>query len=1319
MLKFNLAGSVQEELEKIALDKGWVKMAEGPVDTSVSSPSGYSADAQKAKIQSLDVSGLQTMLNKFMQEYSKKSGLNYPFKLDVNGTWDGETAEVWNMVSKILGNKLQQSGPENAPSSGQINGAIGLMINTLKGEGVDLAGGAKAVPSVGKATEQTKEWASNVPAPHSMTDATKGLYQSAPKTVMPKALSREERIRDFMNTHPSFTQEEAESEINRIDYNKRQGSVKSNLSKRAEDNFPGNENQGPVPFTPGTSVTKEVKYEWKTDPTNPQFKINDKLGLIYYVPGKQYGKIDSEGKWIPVANPYAQKKPIKPQYAKGLDVGLVKQVQVMLDVYPDGKFGPKTLEKWNNSGYVKSFPAMKITSLVNINSNALKEFVKFYPNEQPADDSGKKNEEAMMLAAKGMPAHKALENVASKTINELISLANELEEIGEQKAAIAVDNQINFYKQAMDKLYDVTGETGEKFIGDSHKDHVTIAPAKEEGGKIENIVEQQEKDLEAATKDPTGKYAKTIMELIATASQLEEAGEIEAAERVDRAIYELQGKLPFANKKLGEKATNFYMKKNALDQEIAKEDKDFLEKWWRKSKYIYETITDDAISFCRNSMGKFDKDVSPVYTTARNKLKEALYELYRFFNNLKSKKSESNGYMPFKTMQMVIEVFDKFAKTVEELNQDGTLGELIGWSDKADFILFTNGAVRVDDKKRISEFLDENAEMIDKVNKMPENEKSTYLFGKSINKAPSAIVPVGLNKEDPSASTKKVIEDKSSKTFGQVKSADPKTLTNEDKLYLEELKSYQYNIDQLAKTLSSAGDKIISELQAKGIKNWQANKIAQMADSFANTAKSIDGWPLSEKSYNWAQGNKKVIYNAWKALEKKYGSPKEEQKTTANKYELFLKRADDKSDPFADLSKLIGALGVPVDKNAPAAASGKPKGTGGTGGTQRGIPFNRNLHKQTVLEVQNNINRVFTKKEGETAFLKADKMYGPITHTGLIYLLKDKGLPVSYSEMTQEQLDKALETIKTMKADSVPPPVKPGEALVAPVAPGAPGTPAQIATQPGQVPPATPIVPVAPGQGEITSEEQADFDATLQTIEDTHAELLNLLNAKKLGTPDIFIQHFSGLNSRPSEQLARLIYNENFAETKLLDNKIKGRIIGQKGQAWYNAILKDFNDISIYLSILHRRIPTGDVSRPILQGDEAAKAKANNQNAQVGNIQEKKNTVEPTGKLIPGQTLSRSATNIEQIKRELDEVQKIFDIFQRANTKDDVPDPDTKLINAKQKLDMIKRVINDSPNEDWAVVKPQYDALYSGYYGIFMKAKSLGMINVDKKGQIL
>ena len=85
----------------------------------------------------------------------------------------------------------------------------------------------------------------------------------------------------------------------------------------------------------------------------------------------------------------------------------------------------------------------------------------------------------------------------------------------------------------------------------------------------------------------------------------------------------------------------------------------------------------------------------------------------------------------------------------------------------------------------------------------------------------------------------------------------------------------------------------------------------------------------------------------------------------------------------------------------------------------------------------------------------------------------------------------------------------------------------------------------------------------------------------------------------------------------------------------------------------------------------------------------------------------------------LKEVQKIFDIFQRANTKDDVPDPDTKLINAKQKLDMIKRVINDSPNEDWAVVKPQYDALYSGYYGIFMKAKSLGMINVDKKGQIL
>lgn len=138
---------------------------------------------------------------------------------------------------------------------------------------------------------------------------------------------------------------------------------------------------------------------------------------------------------------------------------------------------------------------------------------------------------------------------AAFVMNELISLANSLDEAGEVQAANAVDKQLNMYKAAMDKLYDITGETGEKFIGDAHDKSPVIIPSKEEGAKVENIVEQQKKDLEVAFKDPTGKYATLITKLIATANKLDEEGDEEGARIVDKTIAELHERVrPFADR---------------------------------------------------------------------------------------------------------------------------------------------------------------------------------------------------------------------------------------------------------------------------------------------------------------------------------------------------------------------------------------------------------------------------------------------------------------------------------------------------------------------------------------------------------------------------------------------------------------------------------------------------------------------------------------------------------------------------------------------------------------------------------------------------
>jgi hypothetical protein len=125
-------------------------------------------------------------------------------------------------------------------------------------------------------------------------------------------------------------------------------------------------------------------------------------------------------------------------------------------------------------------------------------------------------------------------------VGELVSLANDLDKMGETKMSVAIDKEIKVYKEAMDKLYDVTGETGEQLINDAHGAGPVLFKAQDDGGKVENIVEEQKKSIEKATKNPTGKYAEVIAKLVATANKLEDEGDVEAAKVVDKTILKLK-----------------------------------------------------------------------------------------------------------------------------------------------------------------------------------------------------------------------------------------------------------------------------------------------------------------------------------------------------------------------------------------------------------------------------------------------------------------------------------------------------------------------------------------------------------------------------------------------------------------------------------------------------------------------------------------------------------------------------------------------------------------------------------------------------------
>ena len=229
----------------------------------------------------------------------------------------------------------------------------------------------------------------------------------------------------------------------------------------------------------------------------------------------------------------------------------------------DGQWGPKTLRALREAAKASGMPVLKqlvprltaaqpgLKTLVDI-SAALEDIAskrsapppaagrEEMPKEPPAPTHLIK--EPHMTQPWQYPTIKELAPKASATIAELIVLANDLDDLGEAKYAEAVDEHLRLYKAAVDKLYDITGETGEQLIGEAHPGGgPTMAPAKEEGGKVETVVEQQKRDMKVVETKPTGKQAAFLArQLVALANRLDMEGKTEAALLVDKTLAELR-----------------------------------------------------------------------------------------------------------------------------------------------------------------------------------------------------------------------------------------------------------------------------------------------------------------------------------------------------------------------------------------------------------------------------------------------------------------------------------------------------------------------------------------------------------------------------------------------------------------------------------------------------------------------------------------------------------------------------------------------------------------------------------------------------------
>jgi hypothetical protein len=104
-----------------------------------------------------------------------------------------------------------------------------------------------------------------------------------------------------------------------------------------------------------------------------------------------------------------------------------------------------------------------------------------------------------------------------------------------------------------DGLYNVTKEEGKDIIEKAHPKTVEVVDAMGAGGVVENQIEQQEKNIDIATKMPSGAlfgvHAELVKELVNKANKFEEEGKVKEALRIDETIRRIAS-LPFPDGRL-------------------------------------------------------------------------------------------------------------------------------------------------------------------------------------------------------------------------------------------------------------------------------------------------------------------------------------------------------------------------------------------------------------------------------------------------------------------------------------------------------------------------------------------------------------------------------------------------------------------------------------------------------------------------------------------------------------------------------------------------------------------------------------------------
>lgn len=150
------------------------------------------------------------------------------------------------------------------------------------------------------------------------------------------------------------------------------------------------------------------------------------------------------------------------------------------------------------------------------------------------------------------------EKIAAESKLITPDLTPEQEHIENRKKDVATGD--DYTRNPKTEEYDVTEGEGKDIVEKAHKEDAQVASAMGKGGLVENLIQQQEKDIEVALKMPDGAlhgvHASVVSDLVKLANSLDEAGEDAAAKRVDATIKEIRN-LPFVDGHLRKEAAWF------------------------------------------------------------------------------------------------------------------------------------------------------------------------------------------------------------------------------------------------------------------------------------------------------------------------------------------------------------------------------------------------------------------------------------------------------------------------------------------------------------------------------------------------------------------------------------------------------------------------------------------------------------------------------------------------------------------------------------------------------------------------------------------